>query len=304
MDADKIILVGDNPFHGISHLAQDRIKLRGNDVVNPDYAAKLVITSLENGADGFTFSVSETTLAILRRINETKSDNNLMLYAIVPYAYEYVRLATSVGGVPGLGIELAKQVMRSRNSKSFAYGLKGLATVNPPDLMKAYLVYEIYKIKTAAGPKTKLVSLLLHETVTDMALALNLDWVFKTHIEFMRDLGIKPGFETRNFPYLVKQFEKWGIGFPGTVIEASFNPLAFQMCPSREECEKALVKASSAEIIAFSILAAGRVKLPEAIDYIASLPELKGVAVGVSKISHCGETFGLLKEKLKLINSN
>lgn len=88
------------------------------------------------------------------------------------------------------------------------------------------------------------------------------------------------------------------------VIEASFNPLAFQMCPSKEECEMALVKAASAEVIAFSILAAGRVKLPEAIDYIASLPELKGVAVGVSKISHCGETFGLLEEKLKRINSH
>ena len=141
-------------------------------------------------------------------------------------------------------------------------------------------------------------SILLHEVVTDMALALNMEWLIRTHIEFMQGRGIKPGFETRNFAYLVGKFEEWRIDFRKVVIAAPFNPLGFQMCPSRAECEAALARIPEAEVIAFSILAAGYLKLPEAIEYVASLTDLNGLAVGVSKEHHARETFKLLREKL------
>jgi len=47
-----------------------------------------------------------------------------------------------------------------------------------------------------------------------------------------------------------------------------------------------------------SILAAGYLKPPQAIRYIHSLSNLKGVVVGVSKEHHARETFKLLKERL------
>ena len=46
----KMLFVGDNPFHGISHLSDDRARSRGNEIFDIDYATKLVISSLENGA--------------------------------------------------------------------------------------------------------------------------------------------------------------------------------------------------------------------------------------------------------------
>lgn len=66
MNNERILLVGDNPFHGISHLSQERAIARGKDLSNPQYAAGLVRTALDNGADGFMFSVSDTTLSILK----------------------------------------------------------------------------------------------------------------------------------------------------------------------------------------------------------------------------------------------
>lgn len=295
MSTEKVLLVGDNPFHGISHFSQERATSRGNDLTNPDFAAELVTTSIENGANGFMFTVSETTLSILQRISKNEACDQLQLYAIAPYAYEFVRLATSSGGVLGLAKELAGQIMLSGNLKGIVLGAKGIIKTNAADLMKTYLIYEVSRLRTSAGKKAILTSLLLHELITDMALALNIDWVFKTHIDFMENIGVRPGFETRNFPYLVKRFEEWRIDFRRVVIAAPFNLLAFQMCPSKEQCEKALVKTSEAEIIAFSILAAGRLKLPEAAKYIATLPGLNGVAVGVSNKHHCHETFKLLE---------
>ena len=67
---EKLLLVGDNPFHGISHLSQERSKARISISEDPGAAADLVCLALDNGANGFMFSVSETTLTILRKIRE------------------------------------------------------------------------------------------------------------------------------------------------------------------------------------------------------------------------------------------
>jgi len=96
---EMALLVGDNPFHGISHLSQERARVRGDVTSQPEYAADLVMISLENGANGFMFSVSEMTLSILQIIRETGRDKRPRLYAIMPYAFEYVRLSTQIGTI-------------------------------------------------------------------------------------------------------------------------------------------------------------------------------------------------------------
>jgi len=293
----KILLVGDNPFHGISHLSQEQARVRGKAMIYPEYAANLVVTSLENEANGFMFSVSETTLSILQILHEREGDKRPGLYALVPYAFEYVRLATQLG-TSGLAKKFAKQIMVSGNVRAIAMGLKGVIRMDPVTLLKTYLIYEISRIKSSAGKQANLESLLLHEIITDMGLALNLDWLFKSYVDFMLKLGIKPGFDTRNFAYLVKKFNGWGINFHDVIIAAPFNKVGFQMDPSKRECETALATLDEPNVIAISILAAGYLKPLEAIEYIESLPNIKGVAVGVSKEQHARETFKLLKNRL------
>jgi len=292
-----VLLVGDNPFHGISHLSQERARVRGDAINHAENAAELVTTSLENGANGFMFSVSEITLSILRIIRETGGSKHLRLYAIVPYAYEYVRLATQFG-ISGLAKNFAKQVVVSGNIRTIAIGLKGVIRTDPIALLKTYLFHEISKIETSAGKQANLASVLLHEIITDMALALNLCWLFKSYTNTLLQLGIKPGFETRNFAYLVNKFREWDIDFHEIIIATPFNRVGFQMNPSRTECEKALANLPGPNIIAMSILAAGYLKPPEAMKYVVSLPNLQGVVVGVSKECHACETFKILKENL------
>jgi len=296
-EREKMLIVGDNPFHGISHLSQERARIRGLETAYPRYAANLVVTSLENGANGFMFSVSETTLSILRIIHEMEKSKQTRLYAIVPYAFEYVRLATQIG-IPGLARNFAKQIAVSGNMSAIAVGLKGVIRTDPMALLKMYLIYEISRIESSVGKQANLVSVLLHEIITDMALAFNLDWIFRSYVDFMLDLEIKPGFNTRNFAYLVEKFTEWNIDFREIVIAAPFNKLGFQMNPTKTECEKALAGLPEANIIAISILAAGYLNPHEAVSYIRNLPNLKGVVVGVSKEQHARETFKLIKANL------
>lgn len=296
-ESKKLLLVGDNPFHGISHLSQERARARGDKIGHAEYAAKLVVASLENGANGFMFSASDTTLSILQIIREKAECRCPALYAIVPYAYEYVRLATHLGTL-GLAKKLARQVALSGNLRAIMTGLHGIIRTDPVAFLKTYLIYEISRIRSSVGKQQNLDSVLLHEVITDMALALNLDWLFKAYIRFIRGFRIKPGFETRNFAYLVKRFKEWNLDFSEVSIATPFNKIGFQMNPSRAECEKALVETPESNVIAMSILAAGYLKLPEAIEYIKGLSNLKGVVVGVSKEKHAYETFSLLRERL------
>jgi hypothetical protein len=254
------------------------------------------MTSINNGAEGFMFSVSEKTLSILKIIRERKEIGRLKLYALVPYAYEYVRLATQVGGISGLGKKLAREIVVSRNLKAIAVGLKAVTMMDPESLMKAYLIYEISRIKSSAGKHANLDSVLLHEIITDMAVALGLDWLFKSYVDFILNLDMKPGFETRNFVYLVNRFKQWNIDFKDIIIATPFNKVGFQMNPSKTECDETLVGLHEPNVIAMSVLAAGYLKPSEAMDYVLSLPNIKGVVVGVSKESQARETFRLLKE--------
>jgi hypothetical protein len=295
--SDKVFLVGDNPFHDISHLSQDRTKLRDRSVVNPRYAAELVMTSLDNGANGFMFSVSETTLSILEKIREGGRSEDLALYAIVPYAYEYVRLAAQTGGIPGLAKLFSRRLASSGNFKAIAIGAGGLLRAHPVSLLEAYLTYEIGRTKSSIGEHAKIESVLLHEVIVDMALALNLDWFFKAYIEFMKKNRYTPGFNTCNFAYLVDKFRNWNIDLTRMIVAAPFNKIGFQMNPSRDESERALRSLDGPFLIAISILAAGYLRLDEAVKYIASLPNLKGTAVGVSKEKHAKETFRFLTSK-------
>lgn len=298
-EKEKLLLVGDNPFHNISHLAQERARERTEDPGDPKYAASLIMTALDNGANGFTFSVSETTLAILKELKEHNAINRLGLYPVLPYAFEYVRLATQLGGIPGLAKRLGRDMITSRNLTAMLSGLKGILATEPTALLKTYLSYEISRVKSQAGKKAKISSVLLHQLITDMSLALDLDWVFKSYIDYLESQHITAGFNTGNFSFLVNKLREWDIDINEVVIAAPFNKLGFQVTPSIEECEKALHRFSKPCVIAISILAAGYVSPKEAAEYIASLPNIKGVAVGVSKEKHAKETFKLFKNYFK-----
>lgn len=118
-----------------------------------------------------------------------------------------------------------------------------------------------------------------------------MDWLFKEYVAFLSKKRITPGFNTGNFAYLVKKFNEWEIDLSAVIILAPFNNVGFQMAPSVEDCENALRTLPAPVVIAISVLAAGFVKPKAAAEYVAGLPNIKGVAAGVSKEIHAKDTF-------------
>lgn len=296
LDNNKLLLVGDNPFHGISHLSQERARNRGQSIgTTADDAALIISSALKNGANGFAFSVSDLNLSILKKMNEQEMLDQISLYPMVPYAFEYVRVATQTG-TPGLVKRFAKQVVMTGNIKAGLHGLWSTIRLDPEGFVTTYLEYELSRIKSVAGKKANLSSVLLNEVIADMGLALDLEWLFKSFIKYLSQRDITPGFNTRNFPYLIKKFNEWGIDAGGILVETPFNPAGFQMNPSKKACEATLTGLKEPIVIAISILAAGYFKPQEVLGYIKSLSNLKGVAVGVSSEKQAIELFGLLSK--------
>ena len=127
----KLLIVGDNPFQGISHLSQERARTRSEAVISPaDQSADIILAAHKNGADGFSFSVGEATLSILQTLREREKIDQIKLYAMVPYAFEYVRIATQTG-TPGLVKRFAKQVTLSGETRAVSEGFWSAVRVNP-----------------------------------------------------------------------------------------------------------------------------------------------------------------------------
>jgi hypothetical protein len=296
MNHEKMLLVGDNPFHGISHLSQERARTRSVEGLSSHDKANVVLTAVQNGAEGFMFSVSDLTLAILRDIRKRRKIGQVKLLAMVPYTFEYVRIAAQKG-TPGLAKKFAKQITSSGNIATALRGLNAVVRMSPKRLLNTYLSYEISRIEAAAGKKA-ISSILLHEVITDMSLALNFDWLIRDFISYLASKNITPGFTSRNLPFLVRKFNDWNIDLDQTFLAIPFNKAGFQMNPSREECEKTLSSISSHVVLAISVLAAGYHRVPEAADYLACLRNLRGVVAGVSTEQQAQETFRIFRERL------
>ena len=177
--------------------------------------------------------------------------------------------------------------------------MRGAFTGNPVALMKTYISYEISRVESSTCKEVCIDSVLLHQLITDIALAMNLDWLFKEYCSFLSNRKITPGFNTGNFPFLVEKFKEWDIDLGNVLVAAPFNKVGFQMMPSIIECERALKTVPTPFVVAISILAAGFVDLKEAASYINGLTNIKGVALGVSKLKHAQETFRLFQSALK-----
>ena len=283
-------LVGDNPFHGISHLSQESARNRGDYPTLAANASQLVLTALENGAQGFMFTISNTTLSIIEELKKSETDKQIKLYALCPYAYEYVRLATQLGGIPGLAKKVTREILFSGNIPAISAGIKGFLFTDISSILRTYLLYEMNRLKKVAGNNAILESILLHEVITDMALALDLKPLFQSFIDFMIKKRLKPGFETRNFVYLMNKFEEWNIDLSKIVIATPFNKIGFLMNPSQESCENALKKNPETKVIAMSVLAAGYLKPAEALGYLNTIP-IKAAVIGISSDKQAKETF-------------
>lgn len=299
MKIDRL-LIGDNPFNGVNHRSRELGSSRTNGL-SEKKIAKVVEVALDNGAQGFVFSATPKMLSVLRYMKENGWNRELNLYPIIPDVSSLVNESAELGMTGLISKRLADLPIKSKLAFIVKGGIATLST-DPVDLIEIYLETEYSRILRLAPKGAQIKSLFLHEVVSDSLVGLGgLDIISDYCSYVARELRAVPGLVTRNFVRMVKSLEHLTLPNNSVALMAPFNSLGFQMNPSRELCEKALMQKDNAiwNIIAMSILAAGSLTLQGAVAYLSGLTGISSCVVGVSTETHAMETFSFLRDNLQ-----
>jgi len=283
------VLLGDNPFIGVSHLAHS--KAREDSKLGVETFAEVVVEAYRSGATGFTFSTHPTNLEILRLVRERSPDvvESLNYYPLVPYGMAYVR-RSNLTGLPGLGLEILRSSIR--RLERLGWTLRAALRLDPSTILALRLEHDL-KPFLEVVPRSRVRAVLIHEVLTEVLIAHDAPHVFEEFRRFFENvLGAPVGLETRNICKLLRFTEKHRIEVP--YVMTPLNKLGYQMAPSRAEAEKCIEELSStSKIIAINILASGALTLHEALEYIRRF-RIYAVAMGTSKPWRARGVFGLL----------
>jgi hypothetical protein len=292
----KEILLGDNPFIGVSHLAQKKARDEQTDLSVMDMKINVIKAAMEGGATGFTFSVHQLNFELLQYMHKNYPDmlEKLNYYILVPYTQGYVRQANVLGTVG-----LTKLVLRNIILENPVDFLVSTLRIRADRVASLFIALEM-KPYLRILPKERVKAVLLHEVLTELIIAYNLVNLLeelKKYVE-MR-LGISFGLETRNAGQL-KQFLDENNAHVEYIM-MPMNPLGYQMAPSKEDAEKAIEELADrgTKIIAINVLASGAILLKNACEYLRKFKDrIYAVAYGTSKPSRAKENALLLTKYL------
>lgn len=292
----KEILLGDNPFLGVSHLAQEKARIERNEVSRVEAKAEIVKAALEGGVTGFTFSTHSSNLELLKYMGRQHPEvlGKLNYYILIPYAHSYIRKANVIGT-----IGLAKAIIRDIVLKHPVDSITSAVTLNFSKVASLFIGMEA-NLYLKVLPRERVKAILLHEVLTELIVAYSLVELLeelKGYVERKLEVGF--GLETRNIGQLRRFLEENGIRVD--YIMTPMNPLGYQMAPSKEEAEEAIQELGDqgVKIITVNILASGAVSLEETCRYLEGYRDrVYAVAYGTTKPYRAKENAIILKKNL------
>jgi len=283
------ILLGDNPFFGIDHLSQERARQRMESLKGFDEITKKIEAVTELGVKGFVVSIHPQLRELITHIeSKTNLIEELSFYPIIPYAQGYVSKVTEKGIVGALN-DVLSSATTTEKLKIFFKGSVGFLKKDFDKLFQTLIDIELLPFKNT---KTRII--FLHDVLTDLAISLKMKDFMKTYLNHIRDnYKTDVGVVTKNFPKLVKTFSEWEMDLP--VIMTNFNPIGYQMNPSKDECENNLQDLNT-KIIAMNTLAGGYISPEISARYISKL-NLESVVIGMSNQQHAKESILAFSKK-------
>ena len=282
----KELLLGDNPFFGVDNLSQERARKRLEKLNGLEKIVDIMDFVENLGVKGFVVSTHPQLKHLIKYLKiESDLLKKFEFYPILPYAQSYVSKAAEKGIVGGMN-EILSSGNISNKLKIVMQGSIGFIKKDVRKLLETFIDIELLPLH-----EVKKNIIFLHDGLTDLALGLGMKEVIETFVNRIKDnYHVKPGLVTKNFPRLVRFLEDCNIDIP--TIMTSFNPIGYQMNPSKMECEKQIFKT---EVIAMNTLAAGYVKPLESFEYLSKFG-LSSVVVGMSTKEHAQETISAFKE--------
>lgn len=258
----------------------------------------VIEAALASGAEGVTYTLGDSVDHELIEVHPPLDRPAIGLYPLIPDTQVVPRVLNN--GLVSTALEFTKGAPFSKKTRALFRGGLSYLTSNPFRALRSYFEIEVDRIDRRRPAWTTLRTLILHELATDALVGLQAVDAFGEYCDvFKSATELPPAFETRNFVSFLSMCREAKIDVQSIIAMTPCNALGFQMTPSATECENALRSAPEANVIAISLLAGGKSRIDDAIDYVESLPSVKSMAIGVSSIHHATETFMKLRAHWK-----
>jgi hypothetical protein len=274
------LILGHNQFIGISHISEERGREREKMFSKVENIYRVVEAA---SAVGFKNMIIETHPRMLEflRYYERAQTFDMNFYLQVPYVQAYVQTINQ-RGMKGF---LSEMIGRAGIAGTSSLALKGALSLLRKDYLSLALSY--FKLEIAPFSDFSVKALILHNTLTDLLMALKVSSVFSAFIEYVNDaLKLDLGLATWNFLLVKRNLEQWDLRPAFVMTPVNIN--GFDMNPSQREVETAL-KEYGGDIIAMNVLGGGAFSLAASSAYVSSFNRVTRCVIGASSKEHLSQ---------------
>jgi hypothetical protein len=280
------LLFGDNQFFGVNHMSEEKARAQAMRFQSLDAMMSVLDAAYDAGVTTFMCTTHDRIADVADRIRaEPERYEEYAFYPCMPYAHKYANAMSELGMLGAI-----KQFLPDggffdaamRGGKSFARkDVEGIITL----LIDA-------EMKMFNGLETPVV--FLQNVVVDFLLGMGFTEAFRIFADHVPSkYHAEPAFITMNMPRLLDALDSVGIENP--IVCSNINKIGFRMSGGIDSYIDAL-NTRKFRAIAMSIFASGAIRPDEAIEWVASLPNIESIVFGASSRLNIESTVELVRK--------
>ena len=274
------LILGHNQFIGVSHISEERGRERDKKFSKVENIYRVVEAASAVGFKNMMIETHPRMLDFLQYYERNKTFD-MNFYLQVPYVQAFVQTINQ-RGMRGF---LSEMVGRAGLAGTSSLALKSAFNLLKKDYLGIALSY--FKVEIAPFSEFSVKALILHNTITDLLMALEVSSAFSAFDQYVNDvLKLDFGLATWNFSLTKRNLERWDLR--PAFLMTPVNVKGFDMNPTKDEIEAGL-REYEGTVFAMNVLGGGSYSLPEAASYVKSFDAIKRCVVGASSRDHLKE---------------
>lgn len=280
------LLFGDNQFFGVNHMSEEKARAQAIRFQSLDSVMTVLDAAYDAGVTTFMCTTHDRVAGIADRMrNAPERYQAQTFFPCMPYAHKYANAMSEAGMFGAI-----KQFLPDGGFLDAAMrGGKSLATKDIEGIITLLVDAEM---KMFNGLDTPVI--FLQNVVVDFLLGLGFNdafEIFANHV--VEEYDAEPGFITMNMPRLLDTLDAAGIENP--IVCSNINKLGFRMSGGIDSYVDALTNRKF-RAVAMSVFASGAIPSDEAIEWVASLPNIESIVFGASSRVNIENTAELVRK--------
>jgi hypothetical protein len=278
------LLFGDNQFFGVNHMSEDKARTQAMRFQSLDSIMSVLDAAYDADVTTFMCTTHDRIVDVADRFRaEPQRYSRQVVYPCMPYAHKYANAMTEAGIFGAI-----RQFLPSEGLLDAAMrGGKSLANKDIEGIITLLIDAEM---KMFRGLNTPVI--FLQNVVVDFLLGMGFTEAFRIFADHVSSrYNAEPGFITMNMPRLLVALDAVGIENP--IVCTSINKLGFRMSGGLDSYLDAL-RNRRFRAIAMSVFASGAIRADEAIEWVASLPNIESMVFGASSRTNIESTAQLV----------